>query len=92
MIDGRAAPTPLRERVLAFCQAPAGRFAEWAFRDPAARAKRLAVSGVVYQAWAEGDAAAAQMVAAGRRRLMRAMRAMGERDSPPFSRPRSAAA
>ena len=84
MIDGRAAPTPLKERLLAHCGVPAGRFAEWTFRDPAARAKRFAVSAVVYEAWAEGDAAAEQMVRLAADDYVRAMRAMCERIEAPF--------
>ena len=84
MLDGRAAPTGLKDRVLAHCDVAAERFAEWAFRDPAAGAKRFAVSGVVFEAWAAGDAAATQMVRLAADDYVLAMRAMGERIAAPF--------
>ncbi|WP_172448491.1 BadF/BadG/BcrA/BcrD ATPase family protein [Caulobacter mirabilis] len=79
MIDGRARVTGLRDRVLAHCGVTADRFAEWAFRDPAARARRFAVAGVVFDAWREGDPAARVMVERAAADYVLSMRAMGDR-------------
>lgn len=62
MIDGRAAPTALRERVLAHCGVPASGFVEWCMRGEGARERRAALASVVFEAWSEGDPAAADMV------------------------------
>lgn len=80
MIDGRAAPTSLCDRVLAHCGVAAADFAEWAFRHPrAAGAKRFAVAGVVFEAWNDGDAAAAEMIQSAAADYVLAMRAMAGR-------------
>lgn len=85
MIDGRAAPTSLRDRVLGHCAVAADDFAEWAFRHPKlAAAKRFAVAGVVFEAWADGDAAAAEMIQAAAADYVLAMRAMSRRIQGPF--------
>lgn len=84
MIDGRAEPTSLRDRVLAHCGVTAREFAEWAFREPAARTKRFSVAAVVYEAWTAGDPIAARMVAAAAEDYVLAMRVMGQRIGAPF--------
>lgn len=62
MIDGRAAPTALRDRVLAHCGVDAQDFAAWFFREPEAKARRAAIAPVVFGAWRDGDAAAREIV------------------------------
>ncbi|MBP6876942.1 MAG: hypothetical protein KBC34_02890 [Phenylobacterium sp.] len=84
MIDGRAAPTELKDRVLAHCAVPADRFAEWAFRDEAARERRMAVAPVVFAAWQAGDPAAAEMIDRAADDYVLTMRVMGERIGAPF--------
>jgi N-acetylglucosamine kinase-like BadF-type ATPase len=86
MIDGRAAPTTLMDRVLAHCGVSGAGFAEWAFRHPrAARTKRFNIAPVVFQAWADGDAAALEMIDAAAADYVLAMAAMGRRIGPePF--------
>ncbi|WP_312165591.1 BadF/BadG/BcrA/BcrD ATPase family protein [Phenylobacterium sp.] len=85
MIDGRAEPTSLRERVLAHCGVAAEDFAEWAFRHPkVAAARRLAVAGVVFAARSDGDAAAAEMIQAAAADYVLAVRAMSARLEGPF--------
>lgn len=84
MIDGRAEPTELKDRVLAHCATPAERFAEWAFRDEAAIERRMAVAPVVFAAWQAGDPAAAQIVGRAADDYVLTMRVMGERIGAPF--------
>ena len=79
MIDGRAEATELKDRVLAHCAVPAERFAEWAFRDEAARERRSAVAPVVFAAWQAGDPAATEMIARAADDYVLTMRVMGER-------------
>lgn len=62
MIDGRAAPTLLMERVLAHCGVSQAGFAEWCMRSSAHRARRAALAEVVFGAWQAGDPAADELV------------------------------
>ena len=62
MIDGRAASTGLRDRVLYHCGVDAADFASWFFREPAAKALRASVAPVVFDAWRDGDVAATWIV------------------------------
>ncbi len=62
MIDGRAAASGLRDRVLSHCGVDAGDFASWFFREPAAKALRASVAPVVFDAWRDGDIAATWIV------------------------------
>jgi N-acetylglucosamine kinase-like BadF-type ATPase len=62
MIDGRAAATGLRDRVLAHCGVEAKDFAAWFFREPEAKTLRASVAPVVFGAWREGDVAASEIV------------------------------
>jgi len=62
MIDGRADPAPLGERVLAHCGVAAPGFAEWCMRSPDFRARRNSLAEVVFAAWRAGDAAADAIV------------------------------
>lgn len=62
MIDGRAAPTPLRDAVLAHCGVTADRFAEWVLRDRDAPGRILTMAPVVFARWQADDAAAAMLV------------------------------
>ncbi|WP_374654885.1 BadF/BadG/BcrA/BcrD ATPase family protein [Phenylobacterium sp.] len=84
MIDGRAEPTRLKDRVLVRCGVEPGRFAEWAFRDPNARTVRAAIASVVFEAWRAGDPAAAGLVAQAADDYVLTMRVMGERIGRPF--------
>lgn len=62
MIDGRAPPTGLRDRVLAHCGVEAHAFAAWFFREPAAKAYRASIAPVVFAAWRDKDLAATEIV------------------------------
>ena len=62
MIDGRAAATGLRDRVLNHCGVDAADFAAWFFREPGAKAFRASVAPVVFEAWRDGDAAATWII------------------------------
>jgi N-acetylglucosamine kinase-like BadF-type ATPase len=63
MIDGRIAPTPLKEAVLAHLEvADEGEYAEAVYRGRLSPAKRLTTPPLIYSAWEQGDAGAAVLV------------------------------
>ena len=62
-IDGRAAASDLRDRVLDHCGVASGAFADWVTRDRAAAWSRIAgLAGAVFASWRDGDEAAAGLV------------------------------
>jgi N-acetylglucosamine kinase-like BadF-type ATPase len=79
MIDGRAQPAALLDRVLQHCGVPARRFAEWVFRDGEARSRQAQLAAVVFDAWRSGEAVAGELVRMAADDYVLAVRAMGVR-------------
>jgi N-acetylglucosamine kinase-like BadF-type ATPase len=82
MLDGRAARSGLADRMLAHCAVAEADFAAWAYRSPQAADKRLQAGKVVFEAWRDGDPAAAAMVDAAAGDYAVLTRAMGARLGP----------
>jgi N-acetylglucosamine kinase-like BadF-type ATPase len=63
MIDGRRPAAPFKDRLLRhFGVADEKSFAELAYRDRLPRAAGLTVADMIFQAWQDGDATAAELV------------------------------
>lgn len=79
MIDGRAEPTSLMERLLQHCEVPAHQFVEWVWREPEAKVRQATAAAVVFDAWRAGDSAAADLVQRAAADYVLAAAAMGDR-------------
>jgi len=62
MIDGRVAPTPLKDRVLAHLNLSAEKFAEAVFRRTYDRQRYLSTPRLIFEAYEQGDAGAELLV------------------------------
>jgi glucosamine kinase len=62
MIDGRMAPTPLKEAALAFFNVSAGELHEASFSGRISQRQKISTAPLIFRFWLDGDSAATELV------------------------------
>lgn len=82
MLDGRCVRTSLADRVVAHCQTTDDAFAEFVYRDPRSPGCFFSLAPVIFQAWADGDPVANELVNGAAEDYVLAVSAMARRLGP----------